>query len=279
MINDLPQVVKDAKCLLFADDLKLSLDIRDTSDCVRLQQDIDRVVKWSKDNILDFNHSKCAVITFSKAHSPVHYEYKVDGVPMLRVSEVRDLGVNLNKELTFRTHIVKCCKKAYRNLGFLLRTVGGFTNMNAVVALYNALVRSQLEGNAVIWSPHETKYRLMLERVQNKFARFLYLKLYGVYPFYPLMYPTLFVLGMVGYNELRVRRELALVTYIFKVIRGALHSPDVLGQVRFLVPDGYVGRRRRPPLLWVPVGRTSLLSKAPLTRVSYQDKNISKLLC
>ncbi|XP_045767785.1 uncharacterized protein LOC123869093 [Maniola jurtina] len=190
----------------------------------------------------------------------------MDGTPMLRVSEVKDLGVRLNAELSFRDHIIQCCKKAYRNLGFLLRTVGGFTNIRAITALYNALVRSQLESNAVVWAPHEAKYSLMLERVQNKFVRFLYMRLYGVYPFYPLMYPTLFVLGMVGYNEIRSRRELALVLYIFKIIRGKLFNADVLGQVSLRVPDRYVWRRRRPPLLALPQGRTNLLNKAPLAR-------------
>ncbi|KAJ8723659.1 hypothetical protein PYW07_007639 [Mythimna separata] len=47
MINDLPKVVKDAQCLLFADDLKLSLEINELADCDRLQRDIDAVVAWS----------------------------------------------------------------------------------------------------------------------------------------------------------------------------------------------------------------------------------------
>ncbi|PZC70627.1 hypothetical protein B5X24_HaOG215395 [Helicoverpa armigera] len=71
---------------------------------------------------------------------------------------------------------------------------------------------------------------------------------------------------MVGYNELRVRRELALISYLVKVLRGVIHNPDILEQVGMCVPDRYVWRRRRPPLLAVPRGRTNLLGEAPLTR-------------
>ena len=138
--------------------------------------------------------------------------------------------------------------------------------IRAVIALYNTLVRSQLECNAVIWAPHESKYRLMLERVQNKFVRYLYLRFYGVYPFYPLMYPTLFILGMVGYNELRVRRDLALCSYIFKVLRGKVHNADILRLIGLCVPDRYVFRRRQPRLLAEPRARTNLLGEAPMTR-------------
>ncbi|KAF9801953.1 hypothetical protein SFRURICE_016203 [Spodoptera frugiperda] len=163
-------------------------------------------------------------------------------------------------------HIMDVCKKAYRNLGFILRQANQFTNIAAVKALYEALVKSHLEYNAGVWSPHENKYKLMIERIQNKFTRFVYLKLYGVYPGYPLLYPTLFVLGMVGYYKLEVRREVALATYLFKVLRGKTHNPALLEELRLCVPDEYVWRRRRPRLLVVPCARTNLLQKAPLTR-------------
>lgn len=266
MVNDLPRVVREAKCLLFADDLKLYLPIRSSEDCARLQEDIDRVVNWSKENRLQFNTSKCAIITFSRAHSPIQNDYKIDRIPMARLTEVKDLGVILKTNLCFRDYIVTVCKKAYRNLGFVLRRVNGFTNMKAIIALYNALVRSRLECNALIWGPHEAKYAVMMERVQNKFTRYLYMKQYGVYPYYPLMYPTLFVLGMIGYNTLTARRDLALVLYIFKIFRGKIHNAELLEQIGIYVPDGYVGRRRRPQLLVVPRGRTNLVDEAPWTR-------------
>lgn len=151
-------------------------------------------------------------------------------------------------------------------MGFVLRQTQSFTNITAVRVSYDALVRSHLEHSAVIWAPHEAKYSVMLERVQNKFTRHLYRKLYGVYPFYPLMYPTLFVLGMVGYNQLYVRREFTLVAYLVKVLRGVESHPGVLQRLSLCVPDRYVWRRRSPPLLLVPTARTNLLAKAPLTR-------------
>lgn len=106
----------------------------------------------------------------------------------------------------------------------------------------------------------------MLERTQNKFLRFLYLKQYGVYPGYPFLYPTLFVLGMVGYFKLEVRRELALSAYLLKIIRGHIHNPAILEEIKLCVPEEYVGRRRRPPQFSVPRARTNLLQRAPLTR-------------
>ncbi|CAH2087234.1 unnamed protein product [Euphydryas editha] len=45
MINDLPEVVCESTCLLFADDLKLVREIGDISDHAKLQHDIDKVIK------------------------------------------------------------------------------------------------------------------------------------------------------------------------------------------------------------------------------------------
>ncbi|KAG6460079.1 hypothetical protein O3G_MSEX011756 [Manduca sexta] len=267
MINDLPEVVRHASCLLFADDLKLLHEVKNDLDFKCLQEDISRVVEWSHKNKLYFNVGKCSVISFTRARTPMHYEYKVGEEPMQRVSQVRDLGVLVSTELSFREHIRNICKKAYRNLGLVLRQSQGFTNITTIKVLYDALVRSHLEHSAVIWAPHETKYSVMLERVQNKFTRHLYSKLYGIYPFYPLMYPTLFVLGMVGYNELRVRRDFTLSAYIIKLLRGVAHNPGVLRHLNLCVPDRYVWKRRLPQLLAVPVARTKLLEKTAVTRI------------
>jgi hypothetical protein len=268
MINDLPNVLKTCTPLLFADDLKLVYEIRNESDCDSLQQDIDMVFEWSINNKLHFNVSKCSVLSFSRSRSPIHHLYRMSGEPLQRVGEVRDLGVRFTADLNFRVHITNVCKKAFRNLGLILRLGNRFTNISALRALYDALVRSHLECNSVIWSPHEAKYKFAIERIQNKFLRFVYWKQHGVYPGYPLLYPTLFLLGMGGYYKLEVRREVAVVMYLLGTLRGAIYNPRVLEMARLSVPDEYVGRRRLPPLLEVPRARTNILNLAPLTRAT-----------
>ncbi|XP_063894707.1 uncharacterized protein LOC135117961 [Helicoverpa armigera] len=190
----------------------------------------------------------------------------MNGELLQRVTEVKDLGIHFTSDLQFRKHVVNICKKAYRNLGFMLRQANDFTNISALRALYEALVKSHLEYNAAIWSPSEIKYKKMIERIHNKYIRFMYMKMYKIYPGYPLLYPTLFCLGMVGYYRLEVRREVALATYLLRVLRGDIKNSGLLTEIGFCVPDEYVGRRRRPRLLVVPRARTNLLQRAPLTR-------------
>ncbi|XP_045540848.1 uncharacterized protein LOC123722602 [Papilio machaon] len=240
--------------------------IKNSDDCLRLQRDIDSVLQWSKDNKLFFNVNKCCVISYSRARAPLHHPYVLDTSLVPRVSHVRDLGVEMVEELNFRNHIANICRKSFRNLGFIIRQCKNFENALVIKVLYNALVRSHLETSSSIWSPHEKKYTLMVERIQNKFTRFLYYKQYGVYPCFPLMYPSLFVNGMVGYSTLRVRRDVALVRSVWRVLRGAVCRPAVLAALRLRVPDCVVQVRRRPPLFLEPTARTNLLENAPIVR-------------
>ncbi|CAG9124705.1 unnamed protein product [Plutella xylostella] len=229
-----PPPAPTACCLL--DDIKLFLEIRSEEDAIRLQQDIDRVVAWGCDNKLEFNGSKCVQMTFSRAREPLRHQYTLGGGALARVSSVRDLGVKFTSTLSFSDHIVNICKGAFKTLGFVLRSCQDFTDILTVKALYNALVRSKLESNAVIWAPHEIKYNLMLER-------------------------------MVGYSKIEVRRDLALTKMVFMVFRGWLCNPTVLESIGLAVPAGGCGLRRRAGrLLAAPTARTNLLHEAPVTR-------------
>lgn len=264
-INDLPDVIQNARCLLFADDLKLFLAIKDPADSRLLQSDIDRALEWSYKNNLFFNTSKCAIMTCSRAQEPINYEYELDGLSLTRVTSMRDLGVVMQSDLKFTKHISDTCAKAFRNLGFVLRETKDLQRTVAACALYNALVRSKLETGAMVWNPYEAKYVSMVEKIQNKFTRFLYLKRYGIYPFFPLMYPTLFVLGMVGYHKLEVRRNLSLAKYVFQVFRGTLNNPEILESLKIVVPNTGLRRGPRPQVLEVPWSRTNLLKFSPVS--------------
>lgn len=215
---------------------------------------------WSERNFLQFNTSKCNTITFTRSHSPHAYLYNISGVPLQRVTQIRDLGLTLDGELTFNTHIVETCNKASKSLGFVMRQSARFHDRSAIVSLFYAFVRSKLEYNALVWDPHEVKYKLILERVQKKFARYLYKKLYGYYPY---LYPSLFVGGMVGLNTLELRRKCAIMMHYFSVLRGNTDNPTALSQCTLYAPDRYVARGR-PRRLFAPLAfRTNTARYAP----------------
>lgn len=265
MINDLPEVVSTARCLLFADDLKLFMKVRNRDDSLLLQEDINNVLAWSESNKLSFNINKCVVVTFTKAKTPLREGYSLGDVKIPRAGTVKDLGVLLNEDLTFGLHIRKICAQSFRTLGFVMRQARLLDSIPAIKVLYNAFVRSKMECNAVIWNPYEDKYIVMVEKLQRKYLRWLYHKTYGYYVGYPSVYPSDFVIGMLGYNTLEVRRTVALITMVWKILTGCICIPSVLERLNLAVPTKSLSNRRNR-LFREPVCRTEYGRLAPVPR-------------
>lgn len=270
MINDLPDAIRSAECLLFADDLKLLLGVSSVADSDALQSDISAAAEWSVANRLPFNTAKCKVITFSRKRSPILTVYSLGDACLERVDEISDLGLNLDSKLNFHKHVSNICKKASKTLGFVMRASKQF-HVGVAMALYSAYVRSRLEYGAVIWDPYENKYSLLVERVQRKFARWVYRKAYGYYPY---MYPSLFVSGMVGLDTLSMRRKLLLLFHFLSIVHHRVDSPAVLERIGLVVPTRVpqdfdamaVAPRRRPGLLQRVSARTCHARHAPTAR-------------
>jgi hypothetical protein len=100
----------------------------------------------------------------------------------------------------------------------------------------------------------------MVEKVQKACLRSLFRKEYGYYPF---KFPTRLLLGMLGYNSLLHRRDLALLH--FQVMRGAISCPTLLHRIGQNVPNNFL-RGRHHEYLAVPASRTNLYRTAPLPR-------------
>lgn len=270
MVNDLPEIVCTAKCLLFADDFKLYLGVSNDTDVKALQEDIDSVAVWSQSNRLPFNTDKCKCITFARKRNPIQTTYRLFDATIDKVGDIRDLGVVLDSKLDFHKHMTDICKKASKTMGFVIRTSSEFDNTIVAKVLYSTYVRSRLEYGAIVWSPYETKYESMIEKIQRKFTRWLYKRCFGYYPY---LYPSLFVSGMVEIETLALRRKILLIKHYLSVLHSRIDSPQVLEKVGLLVPariqrdaSGIVAPRRRPRLLQRHLTRTVHASQAPSVR-------------
>jgi hypothetical protein len=269
-IDDLPKCVSTSKCLLFADDLKLSLGVADIADCEALQRDINAVMDWSVRNRLPFNNNKCKILTYSRKRCPLNVVYYLSDVPLQRVNEIRDLGLILDTRLDFHNHVNTICKSASKTLGFVIRTSSQFESSGVAMVLYNAYVRTKLEYGAIVWDPCEEKYSIMVEKIQRKFARWLYKRQYGYYPY---LYPSLFVSGMLGLETLKLRRVMQLMMHYLSVLRNKIDDSVILSQVGLMAPrrlewdlGGVVAPRRWPRLLRRPQTRTKYAANAPTNR-------------
>ena len=108
---------------LFADDSKLYATNNSETP---IQNDIDQVVKWTKDWLMTLNSQKCKHMHIGKGdQNNINLLLKDLGeqdIEIAQVNEEKDLGVTFDKSMTFSTHIQISINKANKILGLIFRT-------------------------------------------------------------------------------------------------------------------------------------------------------------
>jgi len=117
----------DTRCRLFADDCLLYRIIDGLEDQVQLQSDLRELEQWAADWGMQFNPSKCRVLSANKrSHHHHQYFYELCGVVQKSVElSEKYLGVSLSSDLSWSFHITAICTKANQKLGFIKRNLKG----------------------------------------------------------------------------------------------------------------------------------------------------------
>ena len=122
-INDLPEYVSNSTVRLLADDTLLYLTIHNSSDCIKLQEDINNLERWKSDWQMSFHPDKCEVIHITTKKKPIIQKYTLHGHTLSLVSRIKYLGVNITQDLKWNSHINSVSSKANQTLGFLKRNL------------------------------------------------------------------------------------------------------------------------------------------------------------
>lgn len=226
-INDLPDVLT-SDCLLYADDLKIFRKIGDINDCLILQKDLDSLDNWCQSNKLELNIGKCAFMCFTNKVNSSNHQYTLCDVILPQVSDIMDLGVRFDSKMKFTNHVNDIVKKAFRNLGFIIRITKSFTDINCIKTLYFSLVRNVLEYASQIWCPYQITYSDKIERVQRKLTRYLGFKTGNS----DLEYEErLKLFNILSLNARRVYNDMCV---LFKILRNVIDI-DLLNCFNFRV--------------------------------------------
>jgi len=168
-INDLPLSVS-CKVSLFADDTLIYREVNSKADQNAFQADIDSLQDWADRWGMRFNASKCFVMCFNDKADPPSYH--LGATPLDCVEETTYLGVTLQSNLKFSSHITKKITKAKQVLGMLKRGLFDAPQPAKLLA-YTALCRPIIEYAAVVWDPSKKEHIYNIEMVQNDAIRFI----------------------------------------------------------------------------------------------------------
>lgn len=148
----------------------MAMIIRSLADSVRFQNDIENLLQWCNIKKLKFNQTKCDVITFTRSSQSIKVSYKMEDHVIERKSEIRDLGILIDRKLTFASDIEQITAKARQALGYIKRISKGEFEAKTLKVLYTAYIRSKLEFGAVVWDPYLEIYCIDIESIQRQFV-------------------------------------------------------------------------------------------------------------
>uniref|UniRef100_A0A8D8VIY2 Uncharacterized protein n=1 Tax=Cacopsylla melanoneura TaxID=428564 RepID=A0A8D8VIY2_9HEMI len=184
---------------------------------------------WCQDNLMELNLGKCKVMTYHTIRNPYIYLYTLDNTPLIRVNQIKDLGITFDQNLKFNTHYMNIKRKALRFLGFLYRHTQDFRNTNTLKILYYAYVRSGLEYCSVVWSPQYNVHIKSIESVQHKFLRTIAYRQKN--PIVNHEYNNIMQTNNI--MSLENRRKLQDLIFLFKILRNRIDSSELLERNNF----------------------------------------------
>ena len=174
-MNDIPNSSTVLKFILFADDtslidtINLSISPLDHGSVIQdLNTELSKIYDWLAVNRLSLNISKTKFMIFHHPNKnlPPNIEIKVNGTSIERVSEFCFLGLIINENLTWNTHIDKVTNKISKYTGILNR-LKHFLPKNIMRTLYCSLIQSQLIYCILVWGFENKR----IEKAQKKSIR------------------------------------------------------------------------------------------------------------
>lgn len=171
-IDDITECISHAMVLLFADDIKMTMMISTPDETRCLQADIDSVQQWSETNKLPFNPKKCFVMSIRRTNEFHKVDYVMGEHVIERIEENRDLGLFVDRRMTFAEHREQIATKARQSMGYIKWISKGQFDTRTLKVLYTAYVRSKLDFGSVLWDPDAEIYRDDIESIQKQFVMY-----------------------------------------------------------------------------------------------------------
>ena len=135
-----------------------------------IDSDVQDLDDWANDNYLKLNPSKCKVMQVCfKKHPPSVPDLAIDGKELELVTETKNLGLTVQSNLQWDTHIKSIVSKSSRRLYMLSRLKRFVVPVEDLVSVYVGYVRPTVEYASPVWhSSIGKKQTQQIERIQKR---------------------------------------------------------------------------------------------------------------
>ena len=153
---------------VFADDVKVYLEITNDVDISQLQCALDSLQRWADQWQLAISVNKCCVLSIGNSRIPV--SLNIDNRELTQVTQNRDLGVTVTSNLSPSPHIHAIVSRAQSRALAIHRSFLS-RDISLLIRAYKVYVRPLLEHNSVVWFLASVGDIEEIQRVQRNFTK------------------------------------------------------------------------------------------------------------
>ena len=172
LIGDIDKNVAHSFLSSFADDTRLLREVKGVRDASSLQSDLEAVYQWAEDNNASFNDKKFEALRLGIDEVlKITTNYSAPNGSLIDEKDhLRDLGVTMSADGSFKQHIQNMCQSANNMCSWILRTFQS-RSPDLMLTLWKSLVLPILDYCSQVWSPSKIGHIQQIENVQKVFSR------------------------------------------------------------------------------------------------------------
>lgn len=172
-INGIFKLNLNGTLILFADDAVLIyFDTIIETLQTKTQDDLDKIEKWLNANRLTPNTEKTNYMLIKQGASiDANFTINFANKTLNRVALVKYLGITIQENLKWNSHIQSTCRKI---IGFssIVKRLGNRINPSTKMSMYYSMIHSHLSYLSPIWNTTATNYEIAnLQIAQNEAIR------------------------------------------------------------------------------------------------------------
>ena len=175
-INDLHTCIKYARTYHFADDTNL---LTFNSSLKKLNKqvntDLTLLVNWLRSNKISLNTKMTELIIFKSKTKQItkRLNFRISGQRLTPVNCIKYLGVKIDQNLYFSSHIADLTLKLSRSNGMLAK-IRHYVNKETLLSIYHAIFSSHLMYGCQIWGNSSNLCTNKIISLQNKAMRIIH---------------------------------------------------------------------------------------------------------
>ena len=115
------------------------------------QSCINGISKWTSDNLMRLNESKCNYMVFSRSNTEFVTRLHINDHLLEKVESIKLLGMHISQDLSWDRNCQEICRRAYSRLSLLTKLKYAGISTEDLIEVYILFIRSIIEYCAVVY--------------------------------------------------------------------------------------------------------------------------------